>query len=137
MAVTLAIPDKRPFPSHLQTVGDHIKYARLCRGILIKDVIEQLNITRDTLKSWEIGRYQPFPKHFPAIVSFLGYYPLEQETATLGDRIKKQRLLLGLSQKEFAQFIGTNATAVQYWEDNRKEPNPKDLLYLKRIFPEI
>ena len=41
-ATTVPLPDKRPFPNELQTVGNHIKHTRLSQNMLIKDVIAHI-----------------------------------------------------------------------------------------------
>ena len=86
---TVPLPDKRAIPDELQHIGDHIKKARLERRILIKDVITELDIDRETLRGWELGLWEPFVRHYPKIVKFLKYNPFNIETDTLGGRIKK------------------------------------------------
>lgn len=100
-------------------------------------MVETLQIDRETLRSWEFGSYNPFPKQYPLIVSFLGYYPFENETSTLGGRIKKQRLLLGLNQEEFAALVKVNRSAVMYWENGSRIPKDEYLFKLKILFQEI
>ena len=47
-------------------------------------------------------------------------YP--KEVRTLGDRIRKKRLDLGLRQRDVATQIGCDKTTVANWEKNRSEP---------------
>ena len=134
---TIPLPDKQPFSQQPITIGDHFKYQRLQRGLLIKDVIEALQIDRETLRGWENGLYKPFPKHFPKIIEFLGYYPFEQETSTLGGRIKKHRLSLGLNQEQFAKLINVERCSIMYWENNTRIPNENSLRKLKKVLKEM
>lgn len=49
---------------------------------------------------------------------------------TLGEKIKKHRMDLGLSQKDVAKFVGVATDTVTYWERGRHQPYKR---YLKRI----
>ena len=49
---------------------------------------------------------------------------------TLGERIRKHRMDLGLFQKDVARFVGVVIDTVALWEKGRKEPSKR---YLKRI----
>lgn len=121
---TVPLPDKRPFPDELQTVGNHIKYARLSRNILIKDVCTLLQIDRETLRGWELDQFKPFVRHYPAIINFLGYFPFEQETESLGGKIKLYRFKNGLTQDQFGEFLTTDRSTVSQWENNKCIPIP-------------
>ncbi|MBI2730342.1 MAG: helix-turn-helix domain-containing protein [Sphingobacteriales bacterium] len=93
--------------------------------MLIKDVISILNINRETLRSWEVGAYEPMPYHYPAIIKFLCYLPISFETDSLGGRIKKYRYLNGLSQEQFALLLNTDKCTVSFWEKNKRLPLKK------------
>jgi transcriptional regulator with XRE-family HTH domain len=47
-------------------------------------------------------------------------YPVELNT--VGDRLRKRRLDLGLFQKEVAKQIGVTNCTIQYWENNKVSP---------------
>jgi len=49
---------------------------------------------------------------------------------TLGQKIRKHRMDLGLFQKDVARFVGVVTDTVTLWEKRRKEPSKR---YLKRI----
>ncbi|HKZ19445.1 MAG TPA: helix-turn-helix transcriptional regulator [Acidimicrobiia bacterium] len=55
-------------------------------------------------------------------------YP--RELLTLGDRLRKRRLDLGLLQKDVAQQLGVSKDTVRNWEANRTQPGR---LFLLRI----
>ena len=99
---TVLLPDKRPYPKELHTLGEYLKHARLVRSILIKDVIAEFKIDRETLRGWELGLFEPHVSHYPGIISFLGYNPCVFETNTLAGEIKKYRYSHGLSRRQFA-----------------------------------
>jgi len=52
----------------------------------------------------------------------------------IGDRIKKLRKLLNLTQKEFAQKIGVIDTLVRKWERGENEPTPKSLRAIAKTY---
>ena len=122
---TVPLPDKRPFPNELQTVGNHIKQARLTRNILIKDVIDFLKIDRETLKGWELNLFEPHVSHYPLIISFLGYIPCQFEISTLAGQIKRYRHIHGLTQKQFGALLQTDVSVVWQWETNDRIPIPQ------------
>lgn len=131
LSVTLPLPDKRPFPKELQTVGNHIKSARLSRNILIKDVCSLLRINRETLRGWELGLFEPHVSHYPLIISFLGYNPCQFEIDTIAGKIKNYRYQHGLTQKQFGDLLNTEASVVWQWESNGRPPIARTQ---KRIF---
>jgi len=131
------LPDKRPFPKELVTIGDHLKHHRIENGLLIKDVVKALKINRATFRAWEMGLYEPFPKQFPGIVKLLGYYPFEHETQTIGGKIKKCRLLRGQSQEEFASFVNVNRMSVMSWENETVQPTDESLQKLRKVLKDL
>jgi transcriptional regulator with XRE-family HTH domain len=128
--VSVPLPDKRAFPSQLQSVGDHLRQARLARGIQIKDVISELGISRETLRGWEGNQFEPHVSHYPAIIQFLGYNPFQFDTNTLSGKIKTYRYTCGLTQAQFGALLGTNSSVVWQWETAGRPPIRKTL---KRI----
>jgi DNA-binding transcriptional regulator YiaG len=119
---TVPLPDKRHFTKELQSIGHHIKQARLSRNILIKDVIAQLKVSRETLRGWELNLFEPYVYHYPSIISFLGYNPCIFETDSLAGKIKQYRYTHGLTQKQFGEFFGTDTSIVWQWESNGRIP---------------
>lgn len=134
LSVRIPLPDKRPVPPALKGIGDHLKAYRLQKRLPIKDIIKALQISRETLRCWEHGIYDPFPHHYPKIVALLGYYPFEPETANLPGMIRKCRLLLGLTQEEFARKLNVNRASIMYWEDGRRIPTSGSRKKLNKIF---
>jgi hypothetical protein len=127
---TINLPDKRPFPIDLKHVGDHIKYKRLAENILIKDVIEQIQIDRETLRGWELGLFEPLVHQYPQIIKFLGYFPFAFDTNTIAGKIKTYRYKNGLTQKEFGALLQKDGSVIWEWESNGRKPISK---FLKQI----
>jgi DNA-binding transcriptional regulator YiaG len=125
LTVSILLPDKRPFPNSLQTTGDHIKTHRLTHNIPIKEVIAKLGINRETLRGWELGLFEPFVKHYPAITAFLGYFPITIDQSSLAGKIKTFRFKRGLTQRQFAGLLHTDTTTVWQWETRNRIPLPQ------------
>ena len=62
-------------PRELRTVGDHLKKARLLRGLVRREAAMALGVSGETLESWETGRTAPRAFRRERIVCFLGYDP--------------------------------------------------------------
>jgi transcriptional regulator with XRE-family HTH domain len=52
-------------------------------------------------------------------------------------KIKKVRLLLGESQRQFGKRFGVSQVAVAYWEMGENDPKPSVLLYVYRELGEL
>ena len=91
----------------------------------IKDIIGILGITRETLRGWELGLYEPHVQYIPIITSFLGYPPFNFDSETLCGGIKKYRFDNGLTQEQFGKLFNTDKCTVSFWETNRRLPLPK------------
>ena len=67
----------KPLPDgysiQLQTIGDHLRKARMDRELLQKDVANIIGVSEDTITFWERNRHQPMKKYLPRIMKFLGY----------------------------------------------------------------
>jgi DNA-binding XRE family transcriptional regulator len=59
------------YPETPRTVGEHLKKARLDRGIRQKEAAESLGCRAAALGSWEKGRVAPDVRFWPAILAFL------------------------------------------------------------------
>ena len=58
-------------------------------------------------------------------------YPLEPKT--LGEKIRKHRMDLGLFQKDVARFVGVKTDTVTNWEKGRTIPNKKHQMKLQKF----
>ena len=55
---------------------------------------------------------------------------------SLGERIKEQRKISGLSQEKVAEFVGVSRQAVTKWETGQSAPSTENLFKLAEIFGE-
>jgi len=46
---------------------------------------------------------------------------------TIGEKIRKQRLLHGLEKEEFCEMISTEEKSLEFWESNKIIPAPKSI----------
>lgn len=90
--------------------------------MLIKDVCAEIEVDRDTLRGRELGKFEPHVRHYPLIVSFLGYSPCIIETDSRAGKIKEYRYRRGLTQMQFGNLLHRDACIVWQWECNGRIP---------------
>ncbi len=120
---------KKPFIRHYHgdphTLGEHIRKARMERGLLQKDVAATLETCEDTITGWESNRSSPMVSWYPKIIAFLGYYPFNHETDSLGGKLKQIRYSYGYSVERCAALLKISVDAARRWEDGKAILNPK------------
>ncbi len=117
----------RPAP---RTVGEHLREARVGRGLLQREVAEALSVSPWTVMHWESGETTPQPQDGAAIVKFLGYVPLP--TTTLTERLYAVRFVNGWTQEQAAEAAGLNEDSWSAYEAGRT-PMPRKLLQLLAV----
>ncbi len=113
--MTASRPKPDGYPETLRTVGDHLKRARMDRGLSLEKAGRKLGVDASTLKGWEDGRFGVRRRHREKVVAFLGYDPFPPELAW-GEEIRKRRLALGLTLKALAKELGVNQGTAAAWE---------------------
>ncbi len=73
-----------------------------------------MNVTTDTITSWELNRNEPTVTHIPKIISFLGYSPIFHQNPVVNYRIQN-----GLTQKELARILKIDPTTLLKIEKGR------------------
>lgn len=86
-------------------MGEHLKRARQLKRIRQKDAADILGVGHFTYMTWEKDQKIPFPRHYPAIIEFIGYNPLPKPHSE-GERLRHKRLNLGLTTKAMAKRLG-------------------------------
>lgn len=84
-----------------------------------------LGVTKDCIWLWEAGRNTPQLHHYPALIAFLGYYPFDHETDTLGGKITRYKNMHGMSTKKLAKLLGVDEGTVSGWERNERVPRKR------------
>ena len=110
------------YPVEIKTLGDHIRKKRLDLGLFQKDVAKFIGVNTSTITNWEKNRNQADFRHYPKITEFLGYCPFEK-LETVGERLQRNRMYLGISQSDMAIKLGIDPTTLARWESNA--PNQK------------
>ncbi len=77
-----------------------------------KEVAAEIGVDASSVYNWENGRTEPELRHLPAIIRFLGYDPTP-EGKTLGQRVRRTRRALGLSQEKLARDLGIDPSTVR------------------------
>jgi transcriptional regulator with XRE-family HTH domain len=132
--LTLSVPKPLPpeYPKELRTIGDHLRKARLNRGLLQKEVAETLGVEVNTVVGWEIGRAQPKVSYLPRITAFLGYEPFPA-AVSLDERLRIERYRRGLTQHQLARLLGTTQAVVSLLETGGEVANEEVLAVVRRF----
>ena len=98
-----------------------------------RQVAEILDVTEESITNWENNNTVPQIQHFPRIIQFLGYYPFNHETESMGGKVRMLRHCLGLSYEAAGEVFAVHASTIITWERNRFQPAPdKAALILAR-----
>ena len=122
-------PNVFGYPAELNTLGDHIRAARLDRGLFQKDVARLVGVSTYTVTNWEKNRSDPDLRALPAVLDFLGY-DTRKVDESIGERIVQARQSRGLSQRELAQILSVDPSTLSKWELGTREPQG---FYLHRV----
>lgn len=116
--VALSSPKPKPpeYPKALETLGDHLRKARLDRSLLQKQVARQLGVNALTVTNWELGHTPPDLPFIPKIIEFLGYTPWDGKPRTPAERLKAYRWVRGLTQEEMARRLRVDPSTLARWE---------------------
>lgn len=117
-------PKDSRYPSHLNTVGDHLRKRRIDLALHQTNVAQLLGVDEATIHNWETNRTAPGFRHIPSLYGFLGYCPIQpaKDMALLSQKIKAWREGLGLSQEEMAKAAGVDESSLSDWEAGRAKP---------------
>jgi transcriptional regulator with XRE-family HTH domain len=113
-------------------VGDHLRKARLDRGLSKEEVAELFGVEVKTVGDWERGRKEPRVWYLPRIIAFLGYDPLPQG-ASLGERLRGERKRRGLTQHQLARLLDTTQAMVSLLETGGEVTNARVLAAVRRF----
>jgi transcriptional regulator with XRE-family HTH domain len=119
------------YPTHITTIGDHLRKKRLDLGLLQREVADRTGATECSVYLWETNRATPTFSFQPAIVEFLGYCPYDPEW-TPGETLAWIRKYLGLSQKAMARRLAVDPGTLAKWERGERVPKGRFLGMLDR-----
>lgn len=118
LVLTVETPRPEGYPENPETIGEHIRCARLDQGLLQREVGEIISVTQSTVYNWETQGVEPELRFLPKIIAFLGFDP-RPEGKTLGQKLRRRRQALGLSQKKLAKQLGLDPTSIFSAEADR------------------
>ncbi|WP_165760124.1 helix-turn-helix domain-containing protein [Niastella populi] len=101
------------------------------------EVASHFGVFYNTITLWEKNKTEPGVERYPAITVFLGYFPWEVDTSTLGGKIKEYRYLHGLTQEAFAKLVGIEEALINGYERGRKKPLPKTVERLEHFLKSV
>lgn len=124
---------KRRIIVNPRTIGERILDRRLELGLLQVQVAKIIGVCTDTVTNWENDRGEPQIQVYPKIIKFLGYFPFDIDTSTLGGKIKEYRYLNGLTQERIAKELGVDESTVFHYENGKHKPLKITMEKLKEI----
>lgn len=118
------------YPDRPVTLGDHIRKKRMELKLFQHDVAKILNVRRDNICNWEVNYHVPDLVHFPRIIEFLGYFPFEIDTNSIGGRLKAYRFSKGITISQLGKILKVRRDTLSRWEKGVSAP---PMLMLKKI----
>jgi transcriptional regulator with XRE-family HTH domain len=132
LEVSVPKPFPPDYPKELRTLGDHLRTARLDRGLLQKEVADMLGVEVNTVVGWEIGRAQPKVSYLPRIVSFIRYDPFPRGES-LAEQLRVERQRQGLTQYQLAEQLGIYKHTITLVETGKEVTNRRALEVVRRF----
>jgi DNA-binding transcriptional regulator YiaG len=130
-------PLKQSYPDNPQSVGEHIRKKRIDSNKTQLEVAIISGVDEDTITGWELGRYVPQVHWYPAVITYLGYYPFDHETETIAGKLLQVRYCNGWSCKEFAKVLGVDTATVRRWELRKSVVQPKSHQKIIKLWYEL
>ena len=63
----------------MKTLGDHIRFVRLYRGLTQKQVAQTIGVTPETILHWELNQTNVALRYYPKIMEYLQYCPITRK----------------------------------------------------------
>lgn len=108
-------PPPKAMPCELKTIGDHVRAARVSRGLEQREVASLLGVTESTVWNWEDGRSSPPIHRCQTVIEFIGYHPFPRPR-TFAEELVSFRRLKGLRVRDAAILAKVNPASWSSWE---------------------
>ena len=112
------------YPGEVRTLGDHVRAARLERGLKQWEVASLLGLKRRTINKWECNRGTPCARDVPVIVRFLNFDPFPQPH-TFEEKMWYWRMHNGLSAHAASRLLGVGSATWAAWERGAQKPSKR------------
>lgn len=109
-------PDCEPQPAAISPISSLVRIRRSELGLSQEQAAKEIGVNTWTLLLWEQGRYAPTPRFYPGLIRFLGREPWP-EPRTMSERLRAERLRLGLTQRQLAPILTIDLGSISKWED--------------------
>ena len=109
------------YPHHLRILGDHLRKRRLDLGLLQKEIAKEIGVNKSTITNWELNHNYPELRFIPAIIEFLGYWPLITQLTILASRSLLHALDKGLVRRSLPVVWGS--TQVRWGDRSTAKDN--------------
>jgi len=108
-------PPPPGMPLSLEKIGDHVRKARIKRGLEQKDLANILGVTESCIWLWESHRSAPPIPRCKGVIKFLGYDPFP-EPETFSEKLIAYRRRYGLRVKDAAVLAKVDPASWSSWE---------------------
>jgi transcriptional regulator with XRE-family HTH domain len=102
-------------------------------GLYQTDLAKQIGVDSESIGNWEDGSRFPHVRHLPAIIAFLGFYPFDHETDTLGGKLTRYKNEHGLSNEKLAKLLGVDEGTVAGWVRNERVPLARSIAAIETL----
>jgi transcriptional regulator with XRE-family HTH domain len=133
----LQLPNHSEEPD-LTTPAGRIRQARQKKNLTIKRLAEITGLSPECISAIENGKrsltivtIKKLADALDVPVWYLGCFENLPDD-TLSQRIKKARLYHGMSQVQFARYLGVSERIIYDWETSRYQPGKKYLIVLEK-----
>ena len=79
-----------------------------------------------------MDKTRPIHKYMPKVIEFLSYDPFP-EPKRLSDRLKRYRLIHGLTQRQLAKQLRVSPDTIISWENGQNEPAGRSFKMLREF----
>lgn len=104
------------------TLGDHLRKVRIQRKLSQPQVAKMINVSDETILSWEKNNTEPTPKDASKIIKFLGYFPFEWENESLSTKVRYARMVSGQTLRQMGKDIVVDASTMYKIFKNTSTP---------------
>lgn len=132
-SIKAEMPIPVDYPTNPVEFADHLLKRRMDLKLTQYEVSIILKVTECSVFNWEKSRCLPKVKHYPDIISFLGYNPFgsNSDPETLHQKLKWNRTRLGLSHRNIGKILGVDGSTIAEWEEGLRPIHPTNLRKLE------